>query len=465
MTSRPHAGAAPSRREIALALRDVRERTLQLVAPLSDDALTRQHDTLMSPIVWDLGHIGAFEELWLVRRPGEVASESELEEIYDAFRTPRSARGGLDLPARAAVLDRLASVRAEALKRLADADLDSANPLLRGGFAWEMVRQHEAQHQETILQTILLMTSEAYEPVRRWGTDGGAADCLEAPGAGAGEMIRVPSGPFQMGAPPTGFAYDNERPRHRMHLDAFEIGRHPVTNAEYVEFIAAGGYEDASLWTDEGWAWAREAGLSAPKYWVPEGESATPGATAARELSRDRGLAGWTRRTSLGREPLDAGAPVAHVCFHEAEAYARFAVARLPTEAEWEKAAAWDPDAVAPRTFPWGEERPSAKHANLDQLRFGTVPVGSFPLGRSAVGCQGMLGDLWEWTSTAFDGYPGFEAFPYREYSAVFFGPDYRVLRGGSWATRPAVARNTFRNWDYPIRRQIFAGLRLARDA
>jgi len=456
---------APSRREIALALRDVRERTLQLVAPLSDDALTRQHDPLMSPIIWDLGHIGAFEELWLVRRPGEVTSEAELEEIYDAFQTPRSARGALRLPARRELLDRLAAVRSTVLENLAEMDLESQNPLLRGGFAWEMVRQHEAQHQETILQTILLMTSEPYEPVRRVGGEEGETDDPERSETSAEAMIRVPAGPFEMGASAAGFAYDNERPLHRRHVDGFEIGRHPVTNGEFVEFIAAGGYLDASLWTEEGWAWAQEVGLAAPRYWVPAGADDPPGPEAARDVSREAGAAGWTRRTSLGPCPLVPDEPVVHVCFHEAEAYARFASARLPTEPEWEKAAAWDPDATGARTYPWGEERPSERHVNLDQLRFGPAPIGSFPLGRSAVGCQQMLGDVWEWTASAFHGYEGFEAFPYEEYSQVFFGPDYHVLRGGSWATRPAVARNSFRNWDYPIRRQIFAGLRVARDA
>lgn len=452
---------APSRREIALALRDVRERTLQLVEPISDDGLTRQHDPLMSPIVWDLGHIGAFEELWLVRRPGEVTSEAELEEVYDAFRTPRALRAGLQLPPRRDILERLAAVRGEALKRLADADFDSENPLLSGGFAWEMVRQHEAQHQETILQTILLMTSEAYEPTRRWAVEGDRAGEASV----AGTMVRVPAGPFQMGARSTGFAYDNERPRHRRRLEAFEIGRHPVTNAEYVEFVAAGGYLDPDLWTEAGWEWNRKAGLAAPGYWTPAGSDEPLTPEAARDASREAGASGWVRRTSLGEDPLVPDEPVIHVCCHEAEAYARFASARLPTEAEWEKAAAWDPDASGARTYPWGEEAPSDLHANLDQLRFGPVPIGSFPLGRSAVGCQGMLGDVWEWTASRFEGYDGFQAFPYREYSEVFFGSEYRVLRGGSWATRPAVARNSFRNWDYPIRRQIFSGLRLARDA
>ena len=460
--------AAPSRRDIALALRDERDRTLGLIAPLSEDALTRQHDSLMSPIVWDLGHIGAFEELWLVRRPGEVTSESELDDVYDAFRTPRSARGDLVLPDPAGVLERMAEVRGEALARLAEVDLESTNRLLREGFAWEMVRRHEAQHQETILQTVMLMTSEAYEPLRRRDEPEvtGAAPPPPVVTTGSPDlMIRVPAGPFHMGAPAVGFAYDNERPRRRVNVDAFEIGRYPVTNAEYVEFIAAGGYTDRRLWTDEGWAWAREAGLAAPKYWVWAASGEPPPPEQARELSRDEGAAGWIRRTSLGSEPLSPDVPVIHISCHEAEAFARFASARLPSEAEWEKSAAWDPDSPDSRTYPWGDEAPTARLANLDQLAFGPARVGSRPMGRSAVGCEALLGDVWEWTSSTFMPYDGFEAFPYREYSDVFFGPDYRVLRGGSWATRPSVARNTFRNWDYPIRRQIFAGLRLARDA
>ena len=461
MKTKSTSGRAASRRDIALALRDVRDRTLELIRPLSDDALVRQHDPLMSPIVWDLGHIGAFEELWLVRRLGEVTSESELDEVYDAFRTPRARRGTLDLPTRRSILDRMAEVRQRVLEALGDADLASPNPLLTDGFAWELVRQHEAQHQETILQTILLMTFETYEPARRRP----GADERQPAGVVPGAMLRVPAGPFQMGAPASGFAYDNERPRHRRQVDAFEIGRHPVTNGEYLEFVAAGGYLDADLWSEEGWAWRREARLAAPKYWVPHGPAEEVSADEAREISRDEGLSGWGRKTSLGREPLAPLAPVVHVCFHEAEAFARFAGARLPTEAEWEKAAAWDPDRREPRRYPWGDERPTSRLANLDQLAFGPKPIGTHPLGRSAVGVEGLLGDTWEWTSSTFGGYTGFEAFPYDEYSKVFFGPDYRVLRGGSWATRPAVARNTFRNWDYPIRRQIFSGLRLARDA
>jgi iron(II)-dependent oxidoreductase len=163
--------------------------------------------------------------------------------------------------------------------------------------------------------------------------------------------------------------------------------------------------------------------------------------------------------------PVDPERPVCHVSFYEAEAFARWAGKRLPTEQEWEAAASWDPRAGVALDHPWGGEPVSDTLANVDQLAFDTAPVGAYPRNVSPVGCYGMIGDVWEWTSSDFGGYPGFEAFPYPEYSQEFFGAEYKVLRGGSWATRAGVARATFRNWDYPIRRQIFSGFRCARDA
>jgi len=454
-------GGPPSRDELRADLESVRERTLQLVDPLSRETLERQHSPLMSPIAWDLGHIAAFEDLWLVRRLGQVSSEAEIEQAFDAFRTPRAQRGELEIPALDLLLRRLDQTRALALAELEHVDLGSANPLLRGGYVYEMVRDHEAQHQETILQSILLLTEAPYVPARREPVPASDPD---APGPG---YVRVPSGVFRMGDQSQRFAYDNERPAWDATTAEFDIARYPVTNREYVEFMAAGGYLNDRLWSPEGWNWRRKADLVAPGGWRPRESSAREQplpAETARDLARDDGLAAWAFVSGLGEFGLVPEAPVVHVCFWEAEAYARFAAARLPTEAEWEKAAAFDPGTGRSRPFPWGEQAPDAARANLDQLRLATAPVSAFPEGRSALGCWAMIGDVWEWTSSEFRGYPGFRAFPYDEYSAVFFGSDYRVLRGGSWATRSTVARNSFRNWDYPIRRQIFSGLRLARD-
>jgi len=173
---------------------------------------------------------------------------------------------------------------------------------------------------------------------------------------------------------------------------------------------------------------------------------------------------GWFTRSMDRAGPVPPSHPVCHVSFHEAEAFARFVGKRLPTELEWEAAASWDPSNGTRRTYPWGEQPPSKDLANLDQLSFGTRPVGSYPRNVSPLGCYGMIGDVWEWTSSDFGPYPGYQSFPYQEYSEAFFGTEYKVLRGGSWATRPGAIRTTFRNWDYPVRRQIFSGFRCARD-
>jgi iron(II)-dependent oxidoreductase len=240
-------------------------------------------------------------------------------------------------------------------------------------------------------------------------------------------------------------AYDNERSRHEVELPPFWIDVNPVTNGEFAAFIAARGYRERAHWSEAGWEWVRQAGIGAPKYWESlDGE--------------------WVTRSMDRTGPVDPLRPVCHVSYYEAEAFARFAGKRLPNELEWEAAASWDPATGTKRGFPWGEQSPSQRLANIDQLTFGTAPVGSYPHNVSPIGCHGMIGDVWEWTTSPLSPYPGFESFPYREYSAAFFGPEYRVLRGGSWATRPGAIRNTFRNWDYPIRRQIFSGFRCARD-
>jgi iron(II)-dependent oxidoreductase len=241
-----------------------------------------------------------------------------------------------------------------------------------------------------------------------------------------------------------GFAYDNERPRHRTDVRGYLLGRTPVTNATYLTFVEGGGYERREWWSGEGWAWKEQYDITRPGGWT-----ANLGAE-------------WR----LGRlEPLHPDRPVVHVSWFEADAFARAHGARLPTEFEWEKAATWDQESELARPYPWGAEPPiPGRHGNLDQLGCGTAPAGAHPDGASPCGCLGMLGDVWEWTASSFDGYAGFVAHPYREYSEVFFGEDYRVLRGGSWATRARVATSTFRNWDYPQRRQLFAGLRIARD-
>ncbi len=430
--------------ELEHLLQDARERTLLLIDTLTDHDLTVQHDVLMSPILWDLGHIASFERLWLVRQLDQPIEFGEMPGLYNPFEHPRRVRGALQLPSRSDILQLLAEAQNEALERLADVDFDSGSPLLKDGYVYRMVAQHEHQHNETMLQTLQLKLGGAYRPPRRRQLPA----ALEARGVMAdtgGSMVRVPAGEYTIGTDDRSAAYDNERPGHIVTLAPFRIDVTPVTNDQYLAFIADGGYSRPELWSVEGRTWLDESRAEAPRYW-----SLSDG--------------GWWSRSMDRAEPVDPTRPVCHVSYYEAEAFARWAGKRLPTEAEWEVAATWDSRARRARQFPWGDAPATPELANIDQLAFATAPVGAFPRNVSPLGCYGMIGDVWEWTSSDFGPYPGFAAFPYREYSEAFFGPEYKVLRGGSWATRPGTVRATFRNWDYPQRRQIFSGFRCAAD-
>ncbi len=434
-------GRPLSASEISSLLGEARERTLLLTAALSDEDLRLQHDALMSPIVWDLGHIGHFEDVWLREniRSGDTGSEG-LRGIYNPFENPRAVRDSLPLPSLPECRAYLGDVRRAVLDELGNVKLSGGTRLLDNGFVFRMVLQHEYQHNETILQTLQLKQGDRYAAPRQLGPPAVAPD---APPADA--TVRFPGGSVTIGTDDRSAAYDNERPGHVVELPPFEIDVHPTTNGAYLRFMEAGGYDDPAYWSRAGWAWRDQGRLVAPKHW-------------------EDGPHGWQERFMDRIVPLDADRPVVHVCYYEAEAYARWAGKRLPTEFEWEVAAAWDPEQGHARPYPWGEDEPTPMHTNLDALLFETTPVGAYPAGRSPIGCWDMIGNVWEWTSTSFHGYPGYETFPYPEYSEVFFGDEYKVLRGGSWATRFGAVRNTFRNWDYPIRRQIFSGIRCAQD-
>jgi gamma-glutamyl hercynylcysteine S-oxide synthase len=388
-----------------------------------------------------VGHIAHFEELWLTRNLDGAIEFVEMPGMYNPFEHPRSTRGALPLPGMREVREILDEIRGRVLARLASADLQGGNPLLRDGYVYRMVLQHEYQHNETILQTLQLKQGHPYVPSARYELP----EARPAHPATLHQMARFPGGTVEIGTDDRTAAYDNERPRHRVEVAPFRIDVNPVTNGDFLVFIAAGGYDTSEFWSEAGWKWLQESGAVAPKYWSLEDD-------------------GWVTRAMDRQGPVDPGHPVCHVCWHEAEAFARFAGKRLPTEIEWETAASWDPVTGKSRPYPWGDVAPDRHLANLDQLGFGTAAVGAYPRNVSPIGCYGMIGDVWEWTASDFGPWPGYESFPYKEYSEVFFGDEYKVLRGGSWATRPGAVRNTFRNWDYPIRRQIFSGFRCARD-
>ncbi|HSM35423.1 MAG TPA: ergothioneine biosynthesis protein EgtB [Longimicrobiales bacterium] len=436
LASPPGASLRPA--GIADLLNDARARTLLLIGPLSEADLKIQHSELMSPIVWDLGHIAEFEKLWLIDNIKGDVRFGEMPGMYNPFENPRSVRGELALPSLREILELLADVRAAVLGTLDHVNLvDPRTPVLRDGFVYRMVAQHEYQHNETILQTLQLKRGAPYAAPR--ARSFGSSD------TSVPEMVSFPGGRVLIGTDDRSAAYDNERPAHEVDIAPFSIDATPVTNAAYLEFMREGGYGEPRLWSEHGRAWLAETGADAPLYWEMQDGA-------------------WHRREMDRMAPVQPDHPVCHVTWYEAEAFAAWAGKRLPTEHEWEAAATWDPVDRSKRAYPWGEEPPTTLHANLDQLAFGTAPVGAHARGASPIGCLDMIGNVWEWTASDFTAWPGYETFPYAEYSEVFFGPRFKVLRGGSWATRPGAVRGTFRNWDYPIRRQIFSGFRCARD-
>jgi iron(II)-dependent oxidoreductase len=353
---------------------------------------------------------------------------ADLAETYDAFETPRAERGELEFLGPDEAREYLGAVRRRVLE-LFDGHSD----------IHEMVLRHEQQHNETMLQTIQLARMDGYS--LRAGAS--LAHNGGPPPTGL-ELIEIPAGGCTIGAPSEGFAYDNERPRHRTDVRGYLIGRTPVTNATYLRFVEGGGYERREWWSEEGWSWKEQYDITRPAGWTAD-------------LQAEWRLSGF--------EPLDPHRAVVHISWFEADAFTRAHGARLPTEIEWEKAATWNQATGAASPFPWGSDLPvPGIHGNVDQIDRGPGAADGHAAGASPYGCLAMIGDVWEWTASEFRGYPGFHAHPYREYSEVFFGPEYRVLRGGSWATAARMATPTFRNWDYPERRQIFAGLRIASD-
>jgi iron(II)-dependent oxidoreductase len=371
---------SPATERMLVAMDDTREATLALVAPLSDEQLERVYSPLMSPLVWDLGHIAAYEDLWLAHRYGELELlRGELASLYDAFETPRRVRGEIEALGPAQAREYLVQVRERTAAVIAERGVQD-------GVLCEMVLRHELQHCETMRQTLAIAGMLAPHEQARVAAPLERGDVPE-------DWIEHAAGTFAIGAQADGFAYDNERPRHMVDVGAFAVARRPVSNASWLRFSEGGGYERREWWSREGWAWKEQHDITHHAF-------------------------------VAGGHPE---APVCHVSWFEADAFARAHDARLPTEAEWERAATWTQ----------GE-----------------------PDSQELVG----VGRVWEWTASHFGGYPGFEPYPYPEYSQVFFGDGYRVLRGGSWATHPRVATRTFRNWDLPERRQIFAGVRLVRD-
>jgi ergothioneine biosynthesis protein EgtB len=407
--------------EIAVAMQQCRAKTLAMFHDMDEAIFCYQAHPDFSPVGWHLGHIAYTEALWLLERgAGTPCLFPQYRKLFAADGLPKSER--VQLPSLEETLDYLAIVREEVLNYLEIADLYEQQRL------WRFILQHESQHCETSSFVLDLITQKPQVENQIF---------LHFPTSELdNEMIKIPSGEFQMGNDSMD-ALDNECVVHKVCLDTYWIDRYPVTCGQYRLFMIAGGYKNSDWWSDAGWQWLQQEQVNQPLYYHDDSS--------------------WDDH------------PVCGVSWYEAEAYARFVGKRLPTEAEWEKAASWDPKANCRRIYPWGDLKPLDKYCNSVPIspwenRPGstTTPVGAYPNGQSAYGLYDTLGNVWEWTASWFEAYPGFQSYPYIGYSQAYFDGHHRVLKGGSWATRPWVLRSSFRNWYYPGVRQIFAGFRCA---
>ncbi|HWR21244.1 MAG TPA: selenoneine synthase SenA [Verrucomicrobiae bacterium] len=426
--------------QLACMVTDAHERTIGLVQDLAETQLVVPQTETVNPFLWELGHTAFFYDVFLLPVLGSTKFLLEgAESFYDSFKIDHCDRWGLPLPSREATLDYKNRVLDSVLKRLA-----SDQPGAEETYLYLLSVLHEDMHEEAF--TYMRQTLEYPAPGLSIAENGSSAHGLGG-GPWPGD-VEIPGGVFQLGATPDlPFVFDNEKWAHPVDISPFRIARAPVTNAQFAEFVGDRGYLQRKLWSPQGWIWRTKTGAQRPIYW-------------------NRGQNGWLRRHFDQLVPLEAHAPVLHVNWYEADAYCHWAGRRLPTEAEWEMAASAEP---APggtritghkRRYPWGDEPPTPEHANLDSRMLGCVDVGAYAAGDSAFGCRQMIGNIWEWTASPFFPFPGFTVdSPYREYSAPWFG--YRkVLRGGAWATRSRLVRNSFRNFFLPDRRDVFAGFR-----
>ena len=415
------------------SMEDARRRTLTLIEGLDAAQLMGPRLPIVNPLRWEIGHTAYFYEYWILRRhlglePVLAAADS----LYDSISIAHDDRWDLPLPS---LEDTLAYMRAVHDRVRDHVKQDGPDP--RRDYLLEYAIYHEDMHTEAFTytrQTLAYPTPAI----------GAVPDALMR-GRLAGDA-RIPGGTFILGATPRdGFVFDNEKWAHPVEVRPFAIARAAVSNAEYAAFVEAGGYRDARYWNEAGRAWLQQSGLDCPRYWR-------------------RASDGWEMRRFDRWEALPPDAALIHVCWHEARAWCRWAGRRLPTELEWEVAAAGQPDADGglsdkKRRYPWGDAKPAPHLANLDGQALGTIGVGALPASDSAFGCRQMIGNVWEWTEDPFGPYPGFTPDMYQDYSQPLFG-NTRVLRGGAWTTRGRMIRNTWRTYYGPERNDVFAGFR-----
>jgi len=453
--------AAVNGSELARLLTDARKRTLDLVADLNDRQMIGPKLAIVNPPLWEIGHIAWFQEFWTLRHVrGQRPLVEGADSFYDSAKVAHDTRWDLPIASRERTLAYMNAV----LDRVCDG-LANGAPTLEEFYFHHLVLFHEDMHDEALAYTRQTL---GYPKPAFCSAPSAAADTDRVAGD-----VEVPGGNFMLGAPPDSlFVFDNEKWAHPLKVKPFRIARAAVTNAEFAAFVDDGGYRRKQFWTTEGWNWLHGGGSPAlaqsfAKFFAREQTTARTNGQEeiAHPVYWSKEGGAWLQRVFDQWLPLQPSLPVMHVNWYEADAYAKWAGRRLPTEAEWEMAAAAEPDAggcgILPRKrlYPWGDEPPTRERANLDGTAPGVLPVGALPAGDSAFGCRQMIGNVWEWTASDFLPYPEFTADPYKEYSAPWFGT-HKVLRGGCWMTRPRLIRNTWRNFYTPDRRDVWAGFR-----
>jgi len=434
-------------------LTDAHARTLSLIDGLSGDRLMGPRLLIVNPRLWEIGHTAWFHESFILRgRDNRAPLIDNADALYDSMAVAHHTRWGLPLPGLDRTLAYRNAVRDALIERLGQRCVEADDSYL-----YQLTVFHEDMHGEALTYTRQTLGDPAPP---------GAVATPDRAGPLPGD-VEVPGGTFVLGSHPNApFLFDNEKWAHPVELAPFRIARAPVTNGEFAEFVEAQGYARDAYWSEEGWAWKERENARQPIYWSKHG------------------VHGWTLRLFDREIPLPEHEPMAHVSWYEARAWCRFAGRRLPSEAEWEATAAGTPAAGMPaagtlaagtlaagasadgsrlafgkRRYPWGQTAPEPRHARLDGARLGCADVAAHPDGDSAFGCRQMLGNVWEWTSSDFEPFPGFSPDVYRDYSVPWFGT-HKVLRGGCWATRARLVNNAYRNFFEPWRRDIFAGFR-----
>jgi len=422
------------RKPLLEQFKETRTRTLELVKTLEKDDFVVQTAFFTSPSKWHIGHVSWIYEAIMSKIDKNYEFYSKefseyLNSYYQQFGVPqdKGQRGIISRPTTEQIFQYFNTISQRVNHFIESQSLSSdAIKLITIGF------HHECQHQELLAYDLQHLLAEQYRPVKKNKKPNSAN--IEQ------RSVQIKGGIFVVGYNGSDYCYDIELPEHKVYLENYTIDAFPITNEQYIEFMNNGGYDTYKYWLSDGWEKVKKNEWVSPMYW---------------EKIDDQ----WNVRDFSGIRKVNPKEPVCHVSYYEADAYCNWAGKRLPTEAEWEKAACWNEEKQQKTTFPWGNEHPTEQNANLlESYHWGCTEIGSYPDGKSPSGCHQMIGDVWEWTSSEFTGYPGFRT-GFEEYNDKWF-TNQKVLRGGSFGTPKMSIRGSYRNFFRLDERWMFSGFR-----